>query len=138
EVTAELLERRLERAGLRWARAEVWQEPIPLLVLLGAGPADVTPGGTAVLLRSLVREAILYFEPGEVADARRALASRWLLESRTPEGLAGRIAEQLARSGTAEGVLEYGAALARVELGAVANLLAELELAIPLAVELSP
>jgi predicted Zn-dependent peptidase len=125
-VTAELIQRRLQRTVLRYGSVEAWYRPVGALVLIGAAMSDDTEfrttanisgpvegDGTAVpaigrYLRRLVAEAAALAGPGAVATARAAVRRRIMLEARTPDGKAeviGRIADGLAMDVTPEEML---------------------------------
>ncbi|HSR42995.1 MAG TPA: hypothetical protein VLL48_12500 [Longimicrobiales bacterium] len=103
-VTAELIQRRLQRTVLRYGSVEAWYRPVPALVLIGAAMSDDTEfrttanisgpvrgDGAAVpaigrYLRRLVAEAAALAGPDAVTMARAAVRRRIMLEARTPDG----------------------------------------------------
>lgn len=140
-VTAELIERRLQRTVLRYGSVEAWVQPGPALVLIGAAMPDDTEfrttanisgpvrGDAAAVpaigryLRRLVAEAAALTGPEAVVRARAAVRRRIMLEARTPGGKAeviGRIADDLAGAISPEELLQR---LERVEESAVRQLL---------------
>lgn len=115
-VTAELIQRRLQRTVLRYGSVEAWHRPTPALVLVGAAMSDDTEfrttanisgpirgSATAVpaigrYLRRLVAEAAALAGPDAVTTARTAVRRRLMLEARTASGKAeviGRLADDL-------------------------------------------
>lgn len=119
-VTAELVQRRLERSALRRGTVVAWYEPTSALALVGAAtPGDATVRAAAGItdlavrepgevetddvgryLRRLVAEAAALTGPEAVAGASSAVRRRFLLDARTPLGKAeaiGRLDDRTAR-----------------------------------------
>jgi predicted Zn-dependent peptidase len=94
ETAAELVRRRLARAPLRDATADVWRVAgTPALVVMGAA-ADSSD--VRAVLERAVEEAAARVDPTATLEARRRVRNRILLDARTAAGRAeviGRLAD---------------------------------------------